>query len=310
MNWPVPHDDVPSVVTIGKFDGVHRGHRAVIDQLRERANGARVVVVTFDRNPLSVVDPTRVPDQVVSTRQKVEALTALGVDLVVVIPFTDEFRELSADEFVREILVEGLNARTVMVGRDFRYGKSGSGTVATLEADAVRLGFDVVVIGDVFVDDGTERVSSSLIRDALSVGDVERAAQLLGRPHSVRGEVVRGHQRGRELGYPTANLEEHSEGFVPAPGVYGGTLEVGGETYFAGISVGTNPTFTDVDRLQVEAHALDADFDAYGLTGTITFTHRLRDTLKFDGVESLIAAMDQDVREIRELIAAGEIIIP
>ena len=310
MNWPMPHDDVPSVVTIGKFDGVHRGHRAVIDQLRERADGARVVVVTFDRNPLSVVDPTRVPDQVVSTRQKVEALTALGVDLVAVIPFTDEFRELSADEFVREILVEGLNARTVMVGRDFRYGKSGSGTVETLEADAVLLGFDVVVIGDVFVDDGTERVSSSLIRDALSVGDVERAAQLLGRPHSVRGEVVRGHQRGRELGYPTANLEEHSEGFVPAPGVYGGTLEVGGETYFAGISVGTNPTFTDVDRLQVEAHALDADFDAYGLTGTITFTHRLRDTLKFDGVESLIAAMDQDVRQIRELIAAGEIIIP
>jgi riboflavin kinase/FMN adenylyltransferase len=306
----MPHDDVPSVVTIGKFDGVHRGHRAVIDQLRERADGARVVVVTFDRNPLSVVDPTRVPDQVVSTRQKVEALTALGVDLVAVIPFTDEFRELSADEFVREILVEGLNARTVMVGRDFRYGKSGSGTVETLEADAVLLGFDVVVIGDVFVDDGTERVSSSLIRDALSVGDVERAAQLLGRPHSVRGEVVRGHQRGRELGYPTANLEEHSEGFVPAPGVYGGTLEVGGETYFAGISVGTNPTFTDVDRLQVEAHALDADFDAYGLTGTITFTHRLRDTLKFDGVESLIAAMDQDVRQIRELIAAGEIIIP
>ena len=310
MNWPVPHDDVPSVVTIGKFDGVHRGHRAVIDQLRERANGARVVVVTFDRNPLSVVDPTRVPDQVVSTRQKVEALTALGVDLVVVIPFTDEFRELSADDFVREVLVAGLNARTVMVGRDFRYGKSGSGTVETLEADAVRRGFNVVVIGDVFVDDGTERVSSSLIRDALSVGDVERAAQLLGRPHSVRGEVVRGHQRGRELGYPTANLEEHCEGFVPAPGVYGGTLEVGGITYFAGISVGTNPTFTDVDRLQVEAHALDADFDAYGLTGTITFTHRLRDTLKFDGVESLIAAMDQDVREIRELIAAGEIVIP
>ena len=125
-----------------------------------------------------------------------------------------------------------------------------------------------------------------------------------------RTEVVRGHQRGRELGYATANLEEHCEGFVPAPGVYGGTLELGGITYFAGISVGTNPTFTDVDRLQVEAHALDADFDAYGLTGTITFTHRLRDTLKFDGIESLIAAMDQDVREIRELIAAGEITIP
>jgi riboflavin kinase/FMN adenylyltransferase len=123
----------------------------------------------------------------------------------------------------------------------------------------------------------------------------------------VRGEVVRGHQRGRELGYPTANLEEHCEGFVPAPGVYAGTLEVGGETYFAGISVGTNPTFTDVDRLQVEAHALDADFDAYGLTGTITFTHRLRDNLKFDGIDSLIAAMDDDILNIRTLMASGEL---
>jgi riboflavin kinase/FMN adenylyltransferase len=310
MTWPVPRDGIPSAVSIGKFDGVHLGHRAVIDTLRERANGDRVVVVTFDKNPLSVVDPSRVPDQVVSTRQKVEALTALGVDLVVVIPFTDEFRELSADEFVREVLVEGLNARTVMVGRDFRYGKGGSGTVETLLAEAEHSGFDVVVVGDVFVDDGSERVSSSLVRDALRAGNVERAAQLLGRPHSVRGEVVRGHQRGRELGYPTANLEEHSEGFVPASGVYAGTLEVGGETYFAGISVGNNPTFSDVLRLQVEAHALDADFDAYGLTGTITFTHRLRDTLKFDGVDSLIAAMDEDVREIRQLIASGAITLP
>lgn len=310
MTWPVPRDGIPSAVSIGKFDGVHLGHRAVIDTLRERANGDRVVVVTFDKNPLSVVDPSRVPDQVVSTRQKVEALTALGVDLVVVIPFTDEFRELSADEFVREVLVEGLSARTVMVGRDFRYGKGGSGTVETLSAEAEHSGFDVVVVGDVFVDDGSERVSSSLVRDALRAGNVERAAQLLGRPHSVRGEVVRGHQRGRELGYPTANLEEHSEGFVPASGVYAGTLEVGGETYFAGISVGNNPTFSDVLRLQVEAHALDADFDAYGLTGTITFTHRLRDTLKFDGVDSLIAAMDEDVREIRQLIASGAITLP
>ena len=310
MTWPVPRDGIPSAVSIGKFDGVHLGHRAVIDTLRERANGDRVVVVTFDKNPLSVVDPSRVPDQVVSTRQKVEALTALGVDLVVVIPFTDEFRELSAEEFVREVLVEGLNARTVMVGRDFRYGKGGSGTVETLLAEAEHSGFDVVVVGDVFVDDGSERVSSSLVRDALRAGNVERAAQLLGRPHSVRGEVVRGHQRGRELGYPTANLEEHSEGFVPASGVYAGTLEVGGETYFAGISVGNNPTFSDVLRLQVEAHALDADFDAYGLTGTITFAHRLRDTLKFDGVDSLIAAMDEDVREIRQLIASGAITLP
>ena len=309
VSWPVPADGIPSVVTVGKFDGVHRGHRAVIDELHARADGRRVVVVTFDRNPLSLVDPARVPEQILSTAQKVEALSALGVDLVVVIPFTDEFRELSATDFVRTILVDGVSAQTVMVGRDFHYGKGGSGTIETLADDAEHFGFEVVVVGDVVVGDEDERISSSLIREALSAGNVERASQLLGRPHAVRGEVVHGLKRGRELGYPTANLGDPCEGFMPAPGVYAGRLNVGGATYFAAISVGMNPTFTDVERLQVEAHALDADFDAYGLTATITFTHRLRDTLRFDGIESLIAAMDEDVRGIRRLMDAGRLVI-
>ncbi|MEN9739751.1 MAG: hypothetical protein RLZ72_17 [Actinomycetota bacterium] len=305
MTWPVPSDGVASVVTIGKFDGVHRGHREVISQLRERAAGRRVVVVTFDRHPLSVVDPERSPKQLLSIAQKREALLGAGADLVVVVPFTEEFRNLEPADFVEEILVKGLAAELVVVGEDFRYGRGGAGDVTSLRAAGELDGFSVETLGDVCVNDTNERISTSAVRDALSTGDVETAAQLLGRPHHVRGEVVHGHQRGRELGFPTANLAEDSEGFIPRAGVYAGTLEVGGKRYVAGISVGKNPTFTDVERDQVEAHALDADFDAYGQVAEIAFTHRLRDSLKFNSMEELTAAMAQDIADIRALVAAG-----
>ena len=307
MTWPVPADGVPSVVTVGKFDGVHRGHREVIAQLIGRAEGRRVVVVTFDRHPLSVVDPGRAPAPLLSTAQKVEQLEAVGADLVVVLPFTEQFRDLSPEGFVRDILVNGLAAELVLVGADFRYGRDGVGTIDSLRQEGETQGFDVAIIGDVCFDESSVRISSSAIRSALSDGNVELAAHLLGRPHSVRGEVVHGHQRGRDLGFPTVNLEEHSEGFVPIPGVYAGTLEVGGQRYFAGISVGMNPTFDDVERPQVEAHALDADFDAYGQVATISFTHRLRDSLHFSTIDDLMRAMDKDIADIRELIAAGEL---
>lgn len=307
MTWPVPGDGVPSVVTVGKFDGVHLGHREVIGRLRARADGRRVVVVTFDRHPFAVVDPHNAPVPLVSIDQKRELLHTAGADLVVVIPFTEDFRDLEPERFVREILVDGLSTSLVLVGDDFRYGKDGGGTVASLREDGRRWGFDVDVLDDVCVDSTHSRISSSSIRDALTEGRVELAAQLLGRPHSVRGEVVRGHQRGRDLGYPTANLEEHAEGFVPAPGIYAGTLDLEGTRYVAGISVGMNPTFDDVTRPQVEAHALDAEFDAYGKVATISFTHRLRDSLPFASVEDLIAAMDADIAEIRRLDEAGEI---
>ena len=307
MTWPVPADGVPSVVTVGKFDGVHRGHREVIAQLIGRAEGRRVVVVTFDRHPLSVVDPGRAPAPLLSTAQKVEQLEAAGADLVVVLPFTAQFRELSPEGFVRDILVDGVSAELVLVGADFRYGRDGVGTIDSLRHEGDTQGFDVAIIGDVCLDESSVRISSSAIRSALSDGNVELAAHLLGRPHSVRGEVVHGHQRGRDLGFPTVNLEEHSEGFVPIPGVYAGTLDVEGRRYFAGISVGMNPTFDDVERPQVEAHALDADFDAYGQVATISFTHRLRDSLHFSTIDDLMRAMDKDITDIRELIAAGEL---
>lgn len=307
MSWPVPADGIASVVTIGKFDGVHRGHREVIARLREVSNGRRVVVVTFDRHPLSVVNPEKVPLPLLSTNQKVEELTAAGADHVVVLPFTEEFRSLTPEQFVSQILVDGLSAQVVMVGRDFRYGNGGAGTIETLREAGESNGFTVDAIDDVCVGDDNQRVSSSLVRDAILAGDVEQAAQLLGRPHSVRGVVVHGHQRGRELGFPTANLAEESEGLAPAAGVYAGILEVGGVRYLAGISVGNNPTFDDVHRNQVEAHALDADFDAYDKVATVTFTHRLRDSLPFTTIDDLIVAMKQDIVDVRELAARGEL---
>jgi len=304
MNWPLPGDGVESVVTIGKFDGVHIGHREVLRTLREKSDGRRVVVVTFDRHPLELFDPSRAPTPLLSIPQKVEALRDAGADLVVVLPFTEEFAATSPTDFVQSILVDGLSAKLVLVGADFRFGSGGAGTVATLTAMGETLGFAVEALKDVCVNDGV-KVSSSTIRDALGAGDVETAAQLLGRPHWVRGVVVHGHQRGRVLGYPTVNLEENNEGFIPKSGVYAGSVLVLGVEHLAGISVGKNPTFTDVTRNQVEAHALDADFDAYGEVAEIRFTHWLRDNVPFASVEELIEALHADFRNIRALIAAG-----
>lgn len=305
----LPYDGIDSVVTIGKFDGVHRGHRAVISALRAAARGRRVVAVTFDRHPLELFSPSTAPRSLLSVAQKVEALTNAGADLVVVLPFTRETAALSPREFVDTVVVKGLSASLVMVGDDFRFGHNGAGTVAVLRELGASHGFDVAVVDDVCLDSVSHKVSSTAIRQALDTGDVERATNLLGRPHRMRGLVVHGHQRGRNLGYPTVNLEENSEGYIPAAGVYAGRVTVGDITYIAGISVGKNPTFHDVTRNQVEAHAMDAEFDAYGLTAEIEFTHRIRDLTAFTSVEDLIVAIHRDMDDIRDLVARGELLI-
>ena len=302
--WPLPRDGVDSVITIGKFDGVHIGHREVVSQLRARANGRRVVVVTFDRHPLELFDPARAPQPILSVPQKVEALLNAGADRVVVLPFTTEFAAMSPDAFIDDIVVAGLSASLVLVGSDFRFGATGAGKIETLVARGVTTGFEVVTLDHVCVD-GETKVSSSTIREALRSGDVETATELLGRPHRVRGLVVHGHQRGRVLGYPTVNLEENNEGMIPRPGVYAGILRVHGQDFLAGISVGKNPTFTDVTRDQVEAHALDAEFDAYGSIAEVGFTHWIRDIEAFGSVDDLIAALHKDFVDIRALIADG-----
>lgn len=297
----LPRDGRPSAVTIGKFDGVHRGHRAVIDRLCELAGDARSVVVTFDRHPLSVLRPESAPLSLLSIHQKTEALLAAGVDLVVVLPFTPEFAALTADEFVDQVLVGGLSAQRVLVGSDFRYGSRGTGTVDTLVSAGEAHGFTVDLVDDVCEADG-RRVSSTGIREALEAGRIAEATAALGRAPRIRSQVVPGHQRGRVLGYPTANLAHGAEGLIPADGVYACWMHVDGERYGAAVSIGNNPTFGDVPEKTVEAHAIDAHLDLYGRVVELEFVAYVRGMQKFASGEALAEQMRRDELEIRGIL--------
>ncbi|MFT4052472.1 MAG: bifunctional riboflavin kinase/FAD synthetase [Microbacterium sp.] len=314
----VPAGFGPAVVAIGKFDGVHSGHRAVIDRARVAAAeaGARLVAVTFDRNPLSLLHPELCPAPLSSLDQKLGLLADAGVDATLVLRFDERLASLSARAFVEHVLVEALGVVTVLVGVDFRFGRGGAGDPALLAELGAEFGFTVAVVGD--VQGGGRRVSSTWVRDLLSAGDVEDAARVLGRPHAVRGEVVHGLKRGRELGFPTANLSSDAEGFVPADGVYAGWLldegpmataadEAAGRfsRYPAAISVGTNPTFDDVARRQVEAYVLDeTGLDLYGHRVQVQFARRIRGMVAFEGIDRLIAQMADDVDEVRAALRA------
>lgn len=306
----VPAGFGPTVVAIGKFDGVHAGHRAVIDRARvDAANrGAQVVAVTFDRNPLRILRPEICPDDLVGVHQKLALLERAGVDATLMLRFDEQLAALDADEFVESILVDALQARSVLLGRDFRFGRGGEGDPELLRAAGDRFGFEVDVVDDVRAVGAGRRVSSTWIRELLAAGDVEAATRLLGRAPSVWGEVVHGLKRGRELGYPTANLSAELEGFVPADGVYAGWLIDEGSAdglrpgirYAAAISVGANPTFGDVHRRQVEAYVLDeTDLDLYGHRVEVRFVFRIRGMVAFEGVERLIAQMGDDVERVR-----------
>lgn len=310
----VPAGFGPSVVAIGKFDGVHSGHRAVIDRARvdAAAAGARVVAVTFDRNPLALLRPEICPDSLVGAGQKLQLLADTGVDATLMLTFDRALADLGAREFVEHVLVGALGVRIVLVGADFRFGRGGAGNPELLRELGAEFGFEVDVIEDVRAIDEGRRVSSTWVRELLTEGDVAGAARLLGRPHAVRGEVVHGLKRGRELGFPTANLAADLEGFVPAEGVYAGWLidaGAGGDgglqprssvRYPAAISVGTNPTFDDIDVPQVEAYVLDeTDLDLYGHVVDVEFVDRIRGMVAFEGVEPLIAQMTDDVAHVR-----------
>jgi len=309
----VPAGFGPSVVAIGKFDGVHAGHRAILERAKvdAAAGDAQVVAVTFDRNPLATLRPEICPDDVTGLHQKLQLLDETGIDAVLVLRFDAEMAAQPAEEFIEEVLVTALGVQTVMVGRDFRFGRGGAGSPELLARLAPQHGYRVDVIDDVRAITSERRVSSTWIREALSAGDVEAAARLLGRSHAVWGEVVHGLKRGRELGFPTANLSPEMEGFVPADGVYAGWLvdEAPGDglrrgiRYPAAISVGTNPTFDDVPRRVVEAYVLDeTDLDLYGHHVEIEFTHRVRGMVAFAGIEALKVQMADDVRRVRELL--------
>jgi riboflavin kinase/FMN adenylyltransferase len=272
--WEVPKDFGPTAVTIGKFDGVHAGHRQVLADLGAAADeqGLLATVVTFDRNPLSLLNPQKCPEALASNAKKLELLEAAGVGATLVLAFDREFSEQSPEDFVSSVLVEALHARVVFVGADFRFGARGSGTVALLNELGSRFGFEVRQIPE-FVAGDTEprRASSTWVRQLLDEGDVAGAAVPLGRRHSIRSVVVHGEQRGRALGYPTANLSPELEGFIPRDGVYAAWASVGGQRYGAAVSVGNNPTFEGVAQKQVEAHLLDQSLDLRSPHGSIRF---------------------------------------
>lgn len=299
----VPEDWPPSVVTIGKFDGVHAGHRAVIAELRTLAerDGLASVVITFDRNPLALLNPERCPSSLVSIEQKTELLAETGLDATVVLAFTRELASLTPEEFVQGILVDSLHVGRVLVGHDFRFGHKGAGDVEVLRRLGSIHGFEVTLVDDV-MPDGTRRVSSTWIRELLSAGDVRAAADLLGHIPTVRGVVVHGAARGRELGFPTANLSPESQGLIPADGVYAGWLTDAGVRYPAAISVGNNPTFEGVPNKQVEAYVLDREIDLYDHVVDVSFAERIRGMVAFTGIDPLIEQIAADVVTARAIL--------
>ena len=291
------------VVTIGVFDGVHRGHQRILWRALARAAELRLpaVAVTFDPMPESVVRPDAHPAMLPTVERRLELLAELGLDGVWVIEFTPEFSRQEPAEFVNSVLVDRLHAVDVVIGANFRFGRRAAGDVGTLRDLGSASGFMVDAVELAHPDDpAAPAYSSTWIRERIAEGDVEAAAAALGRPHRVEGVVVHGDHRGRELGYPTANLEVPPLLAVPADGVYAGWLD----DLPAAISVGTNPTFHGTAR-RVEAYAIDrTDLDLYGRRMTIDFTARLRGMIAFDGIEPLLVQMADDVERCRELLSA------
>ncbi len=302
----VPPGFGPSAVTIGKFDGVHPGHRAVINELKSVAatDGLVSTVVTFDRNPLRILAPEKCPDSLVSNAKKLELLEAAGVDATLVLEFDRAFSEQPPEDFVRSVLVDALQARVVFVGADFRFGVRGSGNVELLDRLGKQHGFEVRHIPEVTAS-GTRarRASSTWIRELLTNGEVATAAEQLGRLHSIRGAVVHGEERGRELGYPTANLSPDLEGFIPRDGVYAAWATVPAGRFGAAVSIGNNPTFEGVPQKQVEAHLLDQHLDLYGQTIELEFVEYVRPMNRFESAAALATQMHADEEQIREILA-------
>ena len=299
----VPTDWPASVISIGKFDGVHTGHRAVISELKSLAehDGLAAVVVTFDRHPLALLSPDDCPIALVSTEQKLDLLAETGIDATLVLEFNESLSSLPPEQFIENILVNSLRARDVLVGRDFRFGAKGAGDVDLLQRLGGQYGFGVRLIDDV-KPDNIRRVSSTWIRELLSSGDVRAASRLLGHVPAVRGIVVHGAARGHELGFPTANLSPESEGLIPADGVYAGWLTDTGIRYPAAISVGNNPTFEGVPQKQVEAYVLDREIDLYDHVVDVSFVERIRGMVAFAGIDPLIAQIRDDVERVREIL--------
>jgi riboflavin kinase/FMN adenylyltransferase len=306
LKQPLDHP----VVTVGNFDGLHVGHRAIVDIVVDRARrlGGDAVVYTFDPHPRQVVHPETAPRLLTTIEQRIELLAESGVDVVIVEPFTPEFSKIPAEVFIREILHARIDPVEVYVGYDFHFGRDREGSMRMLTELGPKLGFSVTIIPEVSVDAGD--VNSTRIRQLLVEGRVEETFAMLGRRYTVRGRVVGGDRRGREIGFPTANLELENE-ILPAAGVYAGRLRfldpgepAPGSEFMAVTNVGVRPTFGDEHRLVAEAHLLDFSAEVYGRRVELSFAHRLRDELRFSGVPALREQIAKDLVEGRRRLEA------
>lgn len=296
----LPRPPEGSALTIGNFDGVHRGHRAVIDRVISDAKkrGLKSAVITFDRHPAEFLRPSKAPCRLCEPEMKIELLRDCGVDYLCVLAFDQDLADKEAGEFVEEVLVDGFNARVVVVGRNFRFGRNRKGSLSLLKELGTDGGFEAEEMSLVSVQ-GFD-ISSTRIRSAIVHGDVEWASQALGRDHSIRGEVIEGDRRGKALGFPTMNIYPPERICLPSDGVYAGWTVIDGIKYRAAINVGRRPTFGDDGRVLVESHLLDfSGEDAYGKAIEVGFTRWLRGEYRFANADELIEQIGRDVEEVR-----------
>ena len=297
----LPIEHPATVATIGFFDGVHLGHREVLSATvaAAREEGVPAVAVTFDRHPRAVLTPARVPRLLTTVDRKASLIERTGVDVLVVLEFTDEFSRWPAERFMAEVLRDGLHAVRCVVGANFTFGHKALGTFETLASEGQRFGFRAEAVE--IREAGERPISSSSIREALSRGDLEWPRVALGRRFVLDGTVVSGAGRGRGLGYPTANLETLPRLLLPGQGVYAGAVGFDGERHVAAIDVGTNPTF-GTEPLHVESYLLDFDGDLVGREMAVEFWAYLRPEVRFETADDLVAAIDDDVRRTREIV--------
>ena len=285
------------VVAIGIFDGVHAGHQQIIATAKHQGD---VTVMTFDPHPTSVFAPERTPTQLINIKDRIELLKKVGASAVDVVNFNKDFSQLTPDQFIEDILIGRFSAEHIVIGENFNFGYKAQGTPKYLTEVGPKYGFGVSIVK--LQEDRGSTISSSRIRNLIIDGEIERANELLTRNFYLKGPVIHGEKRGREIGYPTANIGLSSLATIPADGVYAGWLSVGENRWAAAISIGTNPTFPGVRGRQVEAYALDqVGLDLYDQEGKIEFGYRLRDTLKFDGLAPLLEQMKKDCDQAREL---------
>jgi riboflavin kinase / FMN adenylyltransferase len=294
----------PSVVTIGNFDGVHRGHRVLLRRAVDTAadRGLRAVAMTFDPHPAAVLRPGSEPPRLQSLDDRIASLADTGVDLVAIVPFDHALAALSPQEFVAQVLVGGVGVERIVVGTNFRFGNRAAGDVVTLVEQGEEHGFSVEAV-TLHELEGVP-LSSSAIRERLVAGELAWPTAALGRPFSVQGEVVTGEGRGRTIGVPTANLDVPAGLLVPGNGVYAGHATDGERTWPAVTNVGVRPTFDGANR-SVEVHLLDTEVDLYGRAVRFTFEHRLRGEQRFDGPDALVAQIRRDIAAARDHLDVG-----